>query len=68
MENSRIVFWGHAGLDNAILGYLNVDERKVDAGRIAQLLAHGAHALRAPDEEAAREEEAFAQEVGFLYV
>ena len=52
-----------AGLDNAILGYLNADERKVDAKRIAQLLAHGAHALQAPDEEATKEGEAFAEEV-----
>ena len=52
-----------AGLDNAILGFLNADERKVDAKRIAQLLAHGAHALRAPEEEANKEGEAFAQEV-----
>jgi hypothetical protein len=52
-----------AGLDNAILGYLNADERKVDGARIAQLLAHGAHALGAPDEEAAKEGEAFAKEV-----
>ncbi len=49
-------------MDNAILGYLNADERKVDAKRIAQLLAHGAHALQAPDEDAAKEGEAFAQE------
>ena len=52
-----------AGLDNAILGYLNADERKVDPKRIAQLLAHGAHALQAPDEEAAQEGQAFAEEV-----
>ena len=52
-----------AGLDNAILGFLNADERKVDAKRIAQLLAHGAHALRAPEDEANKEGEAFAQEV-----
>ena len=52
-----------AGLDNAILGYLNADERKVDAKRIAQLLAHGAHALQAPDEEAVQEGKAFAEEV-----
>ena len=51
-----------AGLDNAILGYLNADERKVDVKRIAQLLAHGAYALQAPDEDAAKEGEAFAQE------
>ncbi|CAK0786707.1 hypothetical protein CVIRNUC_009921 [Coccomyxa viridis] len=50
------------GLDNAILGFLNADERKVDAKRIAQLLAHGAHALRAPEDEANKEGEAFAQE------
>ena len=55
-----------AGLDNAILGYLNADERKVDAKRIAQLLAHGAHALQAPDEEAAQEGRAFAEEVRVL--
>ena len=54
---------GCAGLDNAILGYLNADERKVDAKRIAQLLAHGAHALQAPDEEAVQEGKAFAEEV-----
>ena len=35
----------------------------MDAKRIAQLLAHGAHALRAPEEEANKEGEAFAQEV-----
>lgn len=34
----------------------------MDAKRIAQLLAHGAHALQAPDEDAAKEGEAFAQE------
>lgn len=34
----------------------------MDAKRIAQLLAHGAHALRAP-EDANKEGEAFAQEV-----
>ena len=35
----------------------------MDAKRIAQLLAHGAHALQAPDEEAAKEGNAFAEEV-----
>ena len=35
----------------------------MDAKRIAQLLAHGAHALRAPEDEANKEGEAFAQEV-----
>lgn len=55
-----------AGLDNAILGFLNADERKVDGARIAQLLAHGAHALGAPDEEAAKEGDAFAQEVSIF--
>jgi hypothetical protein len=54
---------GCAGLDNAILGYLNADERKVDGARIAQLLAHGAHALAAPDEDAVKEGDAFASEV-----
>lgn len=57
-----------AGLDNAILGYLNADERKADPKRIAQLLAHGAHALQAPDEEAAQEGRAFAEEVRVLGV
>ena len=52
-----------AGLDNAILGYLNSDERKVDGARIAQLLAHGAHALAAEGDEAVREGEAFQREV-----
>ena len=52
-----------AGLDNAILGYLNSDEPKVDGARIAQLLAHGAHALAAEGDEAVREGEAFQREV-----
>ncbi|BDA49984.1 Chromodomain-helicase-DNA-binding protein 6 [Coccomyxa sp. Obi] len=50
------------GLDNAILGFLNADERKVDGARIAQLLAHGAHVLAAPEEETVKEGEAFASE------
>ena len=57
-----------AGLDNAILGFLNADERKVDGARIAQLLAHGAHALNAPDEDTLKEGEAFASEVCPLHL
>lgn len=54
------------GLDNAILGFLNADERKVDGARIAQLLAHGAHVLAAPEEETVKDGEAFASEVQIL--
>lgn len=35
----------------------------MDGARIAQLLAHGAHALGAPDEEAAKDGDAFTNEV-----
>ena len=35
----------------------------MDGARIAQLLAHGAHALAAPEEETVKEGEAFASEV-----
>ena len=36
----------------------------MDGARIAQLLAHGAHAISAPDEDTAKEGDAFASEVG----
>jgi hypothetical protein len=62
----ELLVW--AGLDNAILGFLNADERKVDGARIAQLLAHGAHALNAPDEDTLKEGEAFASEVCPLHL
>ena len=52
------------GLDNAILGGLGADERRMDGARIAELLAHGAHSLAAPEEEATKEGEAFEREVG----
>lgn len=41
----------------------------MDGARIAQLLAHGAHAISAPEEDTAKEGDAFASEVGtYFYV
>ncbi len=57
-----------AGLDHAILGGLGADERRLDGARIAALLAHGAHALGAPEDEAGREGEAFEAEVRLVAV